>query len=122
MWLPVYEREKRRRVHLTEPFGYWEALKHREREGRKENRRSWSTTEVQSSYICLLILLTLWGASFKETMDSCTEIFFRLLFLVPLHPWNILAAGEICEYYQWILNLDQTVLQNLGLIVMKGGL
>ncbi|XP_013910195.1 PREDICTED: contactin-associated protein-like 4 [Thamnophis sirtalis] len=28
-------------------------------------------------------------------MDSYTEIFFRLLFLVPLHPWNILAAGEI---------------------------
>ncbi|KAM6469907.1 contactin-associated protein-like 4 isoform 1-T1 [Liasis olivaceus] len=28
-------------------------------------------------------------------MDSCTEIFFRLLFLVPLHPWTILAAGDI---------------------------
>ncbi|KAM3844855.1 contactin-associated protein-like 4 [Vipera latastei] len=28
-------------------------------------------------------------------MDSCTEIFFRLLFLVPVHPWNILAAGDL---------------------------
>ncbi|XP_039198204.1 contactin-associated protein-like 4 [Crotalus tigris] len=28
-------------------------------------------------------------------MDCCTEIFFRLLFLVPVHPWNILAAGDL---------------------------
>lgn len=83
---------RRCRVHLTEVSGHWETLQ--EERQREEEARIRLKCRAAVSPNTLVLL----GASVNVNMDSVTESFFKLLFLLSIHDWNTVVAGNKCKY------------------------